>query len=89
MKQFKGGWMNGVATEIAQEIGMLLENADVDTFARQEKPKHHAGRTTADDAAAGVQAHRSEAHGLGILLQKVIRALEGGLIRLGWLMRIQ
>ncbi|HXM20683.1 MAG TPA: hypothetical protein VN948_05405 [Terriglobales bacterium] len=30
--------MNGVAPEVAQEIGVLLENYDVDAGARQQKP---------------------------------------------------
>ena len=44
--------MDGVAAEIAQEIGVLLQHDDVDAGAREQKAEHHAGRPAADDAAA-------------------------------------
>ncbi len=44
--------MDGVATEIAQEIGMFLENDDRDVRACQKIPQDHAGRATPGDATA-------------------------------------
>ena len=44
--------MNGVAAEIAQEIGMLLEHDDVDAGAREQKAQHEPARPAADDATA-------------------------------------
>ena len=43
--------MNGVAAEIAQEVGMLLQHDDVDAGARQQEAEHHAGGAAAGDAA--------------------------------------
>src|SRR5215475_13798921 len=39
--------MDGVAAEVAQEIGMLLEHQDVDAGAGEEKAEHHPGWSTA------------------------------------------
>ncbi len=47
--------MDGVTTEVAQEVGMLLENHDVDSRACEQKSKHHAGWTTACDTATEIQ----------------------------------
>ena len=44
--------MHGVAAEIAEEVGVLLQHHDVDPGAAQEIAEHHAGRPAADDAAA-------------------------------------
>ena len=46
--------VDGVAAEIAQEIGVLLQHHDVDAGAGQQKAQHHAGRAAAGDAAARV-----------------------------------
>ena len=48
----EGRGMNGVAAEIAQEIGVLLEHDDVDAGAREQEAEHHPARSAADDAAA-------------------------------------
>ena len=53
----QGRGMHGVAAEIAEEIGMLLQHHDVDPGAAQEISEHHAGGTAADDAAADL--HRA------------------------------
>ena len=42
-----------VAAEVAQEVGVLLEDDDLDTGAREEQAEHHAGRAPAGDAAGG------------------------------------
>src|SRR5690349_14717349 len=54
--------MHGISAKIAQEIGMLFENGDWDTSARQQEAEHHPGRTSADNAAGGF--HRR--HGLSL-----------------------
>ena len=38
------GGMNGVAAEIAQKIGVLLQHHDIDAGAGQQEAQHHAGR---------------------------------------------
>src|SRR5262249_45090590 len=43
--------MDGVAAEIAEEVGVLLEHDDVDAGARQQEAEHEPARPTADDAA--------------------------------------
>ena len=53
-------WVDGVAAEIAQEIGVLLQHHDVDAGARQEKAEHHAGRAASGDGALcgdGLRCH--------------------------------
>ena len=51
--QFERRGMNGVAAEIAQEIGVLLQHHDLNAGARQQESEHHAGRSAAGDAALG------------------------------------
>jgi len=53
--------VNGVAAEVAQEIGMLLQHQHLDAEARQEQAQHHAGGAAAGDAAAYVDAFRFHA----------------------------
>ena len=45
--------MDGVAAEIAQEIGVLLQHHDIDAGAGQQEAQHHAGRAAAGDGALG------------------------------------
>ena len=45
--------MDGVAAEIAQEVGVLLEHDDVDAGTGQQKAEHHARGPAAGDAAPG------------------------------------
>ncbi len=45
-------WVERVATKVAQEVGVLLQNHDVDPAAREQEAQHHAGRPAPDDAAA-------------------------------------
>jgi hypothetical protein len=49
----QGGWMNGVAAKVAQEVGVLLEHDDVDTRTREQEAEHEAAGSTADHAAPG------------------------------------
>jgi hypothetical protein len=39
--------MDGVAAEVAEEVGVFLEDDDADAGTRQEQPQHHAGRPAA------------------------------------------
>jgi hypothetical protein len=43
--------MNGVAAEVAQKVGVLLQDDNIDAGTGQEKAKHHARRPAAGDAA--------------------------------------
>ena len=52
--------MDGVAAEVAQEIGVLLEHHDVDAGARQQKAEHHAGRPAAGDGASSHSGSHAE-----------------------------
>ena len=47
----EGRWMNGIAAEVPQEIGVLLEHHDVDAGARQQQAEHEPARPATDDAA--------------------------------------
>ena len=44
--------MNRVAPEVAQEIGMLFENDNIDSGSCEQESQHHTGRSAADDTAA-------------------------------------
>jgi hypothetical protein len=43
--------MNGIAAEIAQEVGMLFEDQDGDPGAGEQQSQHHTGRAATHDAA--------------------------------------
>src|SRR5438067_13657011 len=62
IEQFEGGRMDGVAAEVAQKIGMLLEHADIDASAGEKEAHHHTGGTATGDAAAGLDAGRLWSH---------------------------
>src|SRR5262249_39063783 len=53
----EGGWVHGVATEVAQKVGMLFKHDDFETCACEQQTQHHAGRTTTDDATARLDVH--------------------------------
>ena len=57
--QFQRRGMDGVAAEIAQEIGVLFQHRDGDAGARQQEAEHHPGRSAAGDAAGGFDRRRS------------------------------
>ena len=44
--------MDGVAAEVAEEIGVLLQHDDLDAGAGEQEAEHHAGRSAAGDATA-------------------------------------
>jgi hypothetical protein len=47
--QFQGRGVDGVAAEVAQEIGVFLQDEYLDARSRQQKTQHHSRRPTADD----------------------------------------
>ena len=59
----QGRRMDGVAPEVAQEVGVLLEHRHVDAGTHEQQREHQPGRAAADDAAAGVEASDGRGHG--------------------------
>ncbi len=55
----QGRRMNGVASEVATEIGVLFQHGDVYPGTGQQQPQHHSGGTAADDRARGCLTHRN------------------------------
>jgi len=50
--------VNRVAAKIAQKIGMLFKNNDLDAHPGQQEAQHHAGRSAAGDATVCFQRAR-------------------------------
>jgi hypothetical protein len=50
--RFQRRGVEGVAAEIAQEVGVFFENDDLDSRPRQEIRQHHPGRSAAGDTTA-------------------------------------
>ena len=48
---FERGGMDRVAAKVAEEIGVLFQNHDLDAGARQEVAEHHPAWAAAHDAA--------------------------------------
>ena len=51
VEQGQRGGVHGVAAEVAQEVGVLLQHRDRDAGPRQQQAEHHAGGSTTDDEA--------------------------------------
>ncbi len=51
VEQREGGCVHGVAAEVTQEVGVLLEDRDLDPGPGHEKPEDEPGRAAADDEA--------------------------------------
>jgi hypothetical protein len=51
--QFQGRRVDGVAAEVAQEVGVFFQYHHVDASSRQQEPEHQSARAAADDAAPG------------------------------------
>ena len=47
--------MNGVAAEIAQEVGMFLQHHHIDARTREQKAEHETARPAANNATPGGQ----------------------------------
>ena len=50
--------VDGVALEVAQEVGVLLQDDDVDAGPGQQHAEHHPGRAAAGDAAGDLHRRR-------------------------------
>src|SRR5579862_9475860 len=50
--------MNRVATEIAQKVGVLFEDHDLDSGAGKQKAQHHTRRSSAHDATSSTDLLR-------------------------------
>ena len=57
--ELQRGRVQGIPTEVAQEIGVLFEHGHGDACARQQIACHHARRAAAHDATAGRQIAHS------------------------------
>jgi len=53
--QLESGWVDGVAAEVAEEVGVFFEDEDVDAGAGEEETEHHAGWAAAYYAATGLR----------------------------------
>jgi hypothetical protein len=51
VEQPQGRGVQGVAAEVAQEVGVLLEHQHLDPGPGQQQPEHRSGRPAAGDAA--------------------------------------
>ena len=51
VEQGEGGGVHGVAAEVAQEVGVLLQHGDLDARAGHEQAEDHPGRSAPDDEA--------------------------------------
>src|ERR1700675_4680959 len=56
--QLEGGRVNGVAAEIAEEVGVFFEDEDFDASAGEKEAEHYAGGAASCDAAVGCCAWR-------------------------------
>ena len=61
VEEFERRGVDGVAAEVAEEVLVLFEDGDVDALAGEEEAEHHAGGTSANDAARGLGGSR---HGM-------------------------
>ncbi len=58
----QGGGVHRVAPEVAEEIGVLLHDGDVDALPGEQEAQHHARRAAAGDGDGGVDGTLT-AHG--------------------------
>ncbi len=60
--ELEGRGMNGVATEVAMEIGVFLQHHDFHSGAREQERGHHSGGAAANDNAprAARRRHTSD-----------------------------
>jgi len=55
IEDFECGGMDGVAAEVAEEVGVFFKNCDSDALAREKVAEHDSGGTSSDDAAGGCE----------------------------------
>ena len=58
LEELKRGRVDGIATEVAEEVGVLFKNRYGDACTREEQTEHDARGTAADDAAG--RTHRRD-----------------------------
>jgi hypothetical protein len=54
MHQVQSGWVKRIAAEVAEEVGVLLQDHDLNSGTREKKSEHQAGWSSAGDAATGL-----------------------------------
>jgi hypothetical protein len=54
VEELEGGGVDGVAAEVAEEVGVFFEDGDGDAGAGEEVGEHDAGGASADDADGGL-----------------------------------
>src|SRR6188508_3638884 len=59
VEQAQGNWVHGVAAEVAQEVGVLLQHGHVDAGARQHQSEKQSRRAAPDDCACRRVTHVS------------------------------
>src|SRR5438270_12834333 len=52
--QFESRGMDGIAAKVAQKVGVLFKNDDLDAAAGQQEPEDHSRGTASGDAALGI-----------------------------------
>ncbi len=57
VEQAQGDRVHGVAAEVAQEVGVLLQHGDLDAGARQQQAEKQSRRAAPDDRACRRVAH--------------------------------
>ena len=67
VEQGQGGRVHGVAAEVAQEVGVLLQHRDLDPGPGHEQPEDHPGRAAPDDEAGRALVIR---HALKLALRR-------------------
>jgi hypothetical protein len=50
--------VNGIASEITEEIGVFFEDLDVDAGTGEQETQHHSGGAAASYAASGLEGLR-------------------------------
>jgi hypothetical protein len=63
MHQLQRGGVNHVAAEIAEKIGMLFQNENVDARPGEKHPKQHSRRPAPNDTATGPDGFRARRAG--------------------------
>ena len=55
VEELERGGVDGVAAEVAEEVGVLFEDGDGEAGAGEQQAEHDPCRTSADDAAGGCE----------------------------------
>ena len=74
MEELECGGVDGVAAEVAEEVFVFFEDSDVDALAGEEETEHHAGGTSANDAARGLSGG---SHGMTLARMRLMGDASG------------